>query len=85
MSNMILSSKCTILAYIASCKSRRHNTYIAWWKLTAALDFALASGATLSLANYFLVGWFNGELDKFYMESWKGAHTEVNKVFERMC
>lgn len=51
-SNMILSSKCTILAYIASY-------------------FALASGGPLTLMNYFLIGWFNGQLDKFYMESWK--------------
>jgi hypothetical protein len=30
----------------------------------------LASGFTLTIVNYFLVGWFNGYLDKFYMESW---------------
>jgi hypothetical protein len=35
-----------------------------------AIDFALASGGTLTLANYFLIGWFNGDLDKFYMQSW---------------
>lgn len=51
-SNMILSSKCTILAYIASY-------------------FALASGGPLTLMNYILIGWYNGQLDKFYMESWK--------------
>ncbi|KAF2430582.1 hypothetical protein EJ08DRAFT_238409 [Tothia fuscella] len=50
-SDLILSSKCTILAYMASY-------------------FALASGATLTTANYFLIGWFNGDLDKFYMSSW---------------
>jgi hypothetical protein len=38
-----------------------------------SLDFALASGATLTFANYFLVGWFNGDLDKFYMQSWNGT------------
>jgi hypothetical protein len=39
--------------------------------LILKIDFALAAGATLTLANYFLVGWFNGQLDQFYMESWK--------------
>lgn len=34
--------------------------------------FALASGFPLSLMNYFIVGWFVDDLDKFYMESWKG-------------
>jgi hypothetical protein len=38
-----------------------------------SLDFALASGATLTFANYFLVGWFNGDLDQFYMQSWNGT------------
>ncbi|KAA8646655.1 glycosyltransferase family 2 protein [Aspergillus tanneri] len=33
--------------------------------------YAIASGFPLSILNYFLVGWFNGYLDKFYMESWK--------------
>jgi hypothetical protein len=35
----------------------------------------LASGGTLTLANYFLIGWFNGEIDKFYMQSWNGNFT----------
>jgi hypothetical protein len=34
-------------------------------------DYALASGFPFTIMNYFLVGWFNGYLDKFYMESWK--------------
>ncbi|KAI2178668.1 hypothetical protein LOZ24_002042 [Ophidiomyces ophidiicola] len=34
--------------------------------------YALASGFPLTILNYFLVGWFNGQLDKFYLESWKG-------------
>jgi len=51
-SNMQLSSKVTILGYIA--------TY-----------YALAFGLPLTLLNYLLVGWYNGYLDKFYMESWK--------------
>ncbi|KAF2761334.1 hypothetical protein EJ05DRAFT_491960 [Pseudovirgaria hyperparasitica] len=33
--------------------------------------YALASGFPLTILNYFLIGWFNGHLDKFYMESWK--------------
>lgn len=35
--------------------------------------YALASGFPLTVLNYFLVGWFEGYLDKFYMESWKGT------------
>lgn len=33
--------------------------------------YALASAVPLGALNYFLVGWFNGELDKFYVESWQ--------------
>ncbi|KAF2454646.1 glycosyl transferase family group 2-domain-containing protein [Lineolata rhizophorae] len=33
--------------------------------------YSISSGFPLTLLNYFLIGWFNGELDKFYMESWK--------------
>lgn len=33
--------------------------------------YALGSSWLLSLANYFLVGWFNGHLDHFYMDSFK--------------
>jgi len=51
-SNMQMSSKITILGYIA--------TY-----------YALAFGLPLTLLNYLLVGWENGYLDKFYIESWK--------------
>lgn len=39
-------------------------------------DYALASGLPLTILNYFLIGWFNGDLDKFYMESWKVSRTE---------
>ncbi|KAA8646615.1 uncharacterized protein ATNIH1004_008048 [Aspergillus tanneri] len=39
--------------------------------VTIPMDYAIASGFPLSILNYFLVGWFNGYLDKFYMESWK--------------
>ena len=35
-----------------------------------ATYYALASGLPLTLANYFIIGWFNGYLDTFYMESW---------------
>lgn len=37
--------------------------------------YALASAVPLGLLNYFLVGWLNGELDKFYVESWQGKHS----------
>ncbi|KAF2432593.1 hypothetical protein EJ08DRAFT_123024 [Tothia fuscella] len=50
-SNMILSSKFTILAYMTSY-------------------FAISSGGLLTLGNYFLIGWFNGQIDKFYIQSW---------------
>lgn len=33
--------------------------------------YALASAVPLGALNYFLVGWFNGDLDKYYVESWK--------------
>lgn len=51
-SNMQMSSKVTILAYIA--------TY-----------YALAMGLPLTILNYFLIGWDNGYIDTFYIESWK--------------
>jgi hypothetical protein len=51
-SNIQLSSKATIIGYIA--------TY-----------YALACGLPLTLLNYLLIGWFAGEIDKFYIESWK--------------
>ncbi len=28
-------------------------------------------GLPLTLLNYFLIGWYNGYIDKFYIESWK--------------
>ncbi|KAF2730709.1 hypothetical protein EJ04DRAFT_34083 [Polyplosphaeria fusca] len=33
--------------------------------------YAIASSVPFGILNYFLIGWFNGELDKFYVESWK--------------
>jgi hypothetical protein len=33
-------------------------------------DYAIASSFPLTIVNYFLVGWFNGYLDKFYLQSW---------------
>ncbi|KAF2475919.1 uncharacterized protein BDR25DRAFT_89438 [Lindgomyces ingoldianus] len=33
--------------------------------------YALASSVPFGIVNYFLIGWFNGDLDKFYVESWK--------------
>ncbi|KAK5075669.1 hypothetical protein LTR16_008938, partial [Cryomyces antarcticus] len=50
-SDVQMSSKITILGYIASY-------------------YAIASGLPLTVLNYFLIGWFNGSLDKFYMQSW---------------
>jgi hypothetical protein len=51
-SNIHLSSKLTILAYI--------GTY-----------YAIGSSWILTLINYFLVGWFNGQLDHYYLDSFK--------------
>lgn len=36
-----------------------------------ATYYALAFGLPLTLLNYFLVGWYNGYIDKFYIDSWK--------------
>ncbi|KAF2627592.1 hypothetical protein BU25DRAFT_439989 [Macroventuria anomochaeta] len=33
--------------------------------------YALASAVPLGLLNYFLIGWFNGRLDRFYVESFQ--------------
>jgi hypothetical protein len=33
--------------------------------------YAIASAFPLTLMNYFLIGWFQGELDPIYSESWK--------------
>jgi hypothetical protein len=32
--------------------------------------YALASSFPMTVMNYFIVGWFNGSLDKFYLDSW---------------
>ncbi|UPX13188.1 uncharacterized protein EKO05_0003711 [Ascochyta rabiei] len=42
--------------------------------------YALASAVPLGALNYFLVGWFNGELDKFYVDSWQGKCSLQNSV-----
>ena len=40
--------------------------------------YAIGAAVPLAIINYFLVGWFNGDLDKFYMESWKSKfHSTV--------
>ena len=36
-----------------------------------ATYYAIASGLPLVLANYFLVGWYNQSIDKYYLSSWK--------------
>lgn len=33
--------------------------------------FALGTAWVLTLANYFLIGWYNGALDHYYLSSWK--------------
>ncbi|KAL2071672.1 hypothetical protein VTL71DRAFT_12907 [Oculimacula yallundae] len=51
-SNIRITSKITILAYI--------GTY-----------YAIGAAWILTLANYFMIGWFNGYLDKYYLDSFK--------------
>lgn len=51
-SNIPLTSKCTIIAYI--------GTY-----------YAIGAAWIMTTANYFAIGWFNGYLDKYYLDSWK--------------
>ncbi|CZR53718.1 uncharacterized protein PAC_03598 [Phialocephala subalpina] len=51
-SNIKMTSKITILAYI--------GTY-----------YAIACAVPLALANYLMVGWYNDNLDQFYLTSWK--------------
>jgi cellulose synthase/poly-beta-1,6-N-acetylglucosamine synthase-like glycosyltransferase len=51
-SNIRLTSKITILAYI--------GTY-----------YAIAASWLLTLTNYFIIGWFNGYLDHYYIDSFK--------------
>jgi hypothetical protein len=70
-SNMQLSSKFTILGYIATCKYSASHSSIFNHAYRLIVDYALAFGLPLTLLNYLLVGWYNGYLDKFYMESWK--------------
>lgn len=33
--------------------------------------YAIASAIPLTLVNYFVSGWFNADLDQFYLTSWK--------------
>jgi hypothetical protein len=51
-SNIRITSKITILAYI--------GTY-----------YAIGAAWILTLLNYFLIGWFNGYLDHYYLDSFK--------------
>ncbi|KAK2624996.1 hypothetical protein QTJ16_005365 [Diplocarpon rosae] len=51
-SNIRITSKITILAYI--------GTY-----------YAIGAAWILTVANYFLIGWFSGHLDKYYLDSFK--------------
>ena len=51
-SNIKVTSKITILAYIGSY-------------------YAIASAIPLTLANYLVLGWFQDDVDQFYIASWK--------------
>ena len=39
--------------------------------------YAIGAAWILTLANYFAIGWFNGYLDKYYIDSWKVWFTIV--------
>ena len=45
--------------------------------------YALASAWILTLANYFLVGWFNGHLDHYYLDSFR-VYVAIIVVFTLM-
>jgi hypothetical protein len=68
-SNIPLSSKISICGYIFSCKYT-HSLLFLLLKLTCS-DYAIGSAVPLGFLNYFLVGWLNGDLDKYYVESWQ--------------
>ncbi|OWP06779.1 hypothetical protein B2J93_8836 [Marssonina coronariae] len=51
-SNIRITSKVTILAYIGAY-------------------YAIGAAWILTIANYFLIGWFTGYLDKYYLDSFK--------------
>ncbi|KAF2820258.1 hypothetical protein CC86DRAFT_459765 [Ophiobolus disseminans] len=68
-SNIQISSKISICGYIFSCKS---DTIGSLFKSELTLsDYAIGTAVPLGFLNYFLVGWLNGDLDKFYVESWQ--------------
>jgi hypothetical protein len=47
-----------------------HSLLFPLLKLTCS-DYAIGSAVPLGFVNYFLVGWLNGDLDKYYVESWQ--------------
>lgn len=63
-SNIRLTSKITIMAYI--------GTY-----------YAIAASWLLTLTNYFIIGWFNGYLDHYYIDSFK-VYFSLIVVFSAM-
>jgi hypothetical protein len=63
-SNIRLTSKITIMAYI--------GTY-----------YAIAAAWLLTLTNYFIIGWFNGYLDHYYIDSFK-VYFSLIVVFSAM-
>lgn len=40
--------------------------------LIFSLDYALALSFPMTVLNYFITGWYNPYLDKYYMNSWQG-------------
>ena len=63
-SNIRLTSKITIMAYI--------GTY-----------YAIAAAWLLTLVNYFIIGWFNGYIDHYYIDSFK-VYFSLVVVFSAM-
>lgn len=73
LSNIKMTSKITILAYIGTCKIsllllRNCGGHLLNREF---LDYAIACAVPLALANYAMVGWFNDSIDQFYLTSWK--------------
>lgn len=70
--NLQLSSKITILGYVSTCTSvvliqKRDDV------LMFSPDYALALSFPMTVLNYFITGWYNPYLDKYYMNSWQGT------------
>jgi len=74
-SNIPVTSKVTILAYIFTCESTASAPSACWVSLVSltnpySADYALASGMFLATVNYVLIGLFPDDIDHLYLPSW---------------